>query len=118
MKIEKFPVIAPDGTEYRVTIEYDKGTYHCGEWHNPKWIVRLYKRRLGVLFRWKRIYTTAYIASQTDFVMMAERIVSSEYIKNQAGRDATAKKEREVQSALEAFRKWDGKISNNPEVSE
>jgi hypothetical protein len=113
MKLEKFPVIAPDGTEYRVTIteEYDS---LFGKYYEATVYVERINHRF---FRFSRVHSRSYSFDSDDFVTMARQVVD-EVVRDRAEKEALFNAKA---SGVEAFRQWDGKITNNTkpmEVSE
>jgi len=113
MKIEKFPVIAPDGTEYRVTITEDYDRFL--DWWCYKFTV--YSERKGrKWFRFKKLREYSYRASEEGaravgnwYVDVAQSTLLQYIDEINAKRQET----EGVAAALEAFRQWDGKINEN-----
>lgn len=111
MKLEKFPVIAPDGTEYRVTITEERGT-----WCPWKYQVSIYKqhRTFGIL-RFKRIYKSVWRITEEGTRASGDGLIS---LANDAVHDQIKieneklAEKRGIQEAAETFRQWDGKIND------
>ncbi|AHD06469.1 hypothetical protein [Paenibacillus larvae] len=104
--LEKFPIIAPDGEEYRITVYEEIATV---------WTATLYKERkwkLFGMFRFKKIYEVCFEDynptddKRVDFVAAA-RYVWREYKKEV---NARIKSEQLRLDAVKHFEEWDGKL--------
>lgn len=115
VKLSKFPVTAPDGTEYRVTIrEHDDGM-----WVANYASVRLYTKRKRWGFRrvFGRDYPDdggVYSHSDPDYIAIASRLVSDYYAALRADAEYQRMVNREDarrRGAAERFNAWDGRIA-------
>lgn len=114
-KLSKFPVIAPDGTEYRVTIrERDDGF-----WVSYYADVRLYVKRKH--FGYRCVYTKDYYDADGVYYVDVPNYVriASEIIRDYGGFLARCKRERlheertarQRSEARKSFTEWDGRIA-------
>jgi len=122
-KLSKFPVTTPEGTEYRVTIEHEQERNIFGDVLREYYDIRLYVPRKNALFvRFKRIGKYwAEVEDGDSFINIATWTVAkyeNEQEIQRQKRDKQAEQQRAQVAAVEAFRKWDGKITNQTEVSE
>lgn len=119
MNLRKFPVIAPDGTEYRVEIleAYDSlfgkfadvSIYTRAKWRKFK---HLYTKTL-------RQMHGNYDPAEPDYVRMVSEAFAaySEYVRGRALAEEVAKSvAARKQAAIDRFNAWDGRIKT--EVSE
>lgn len=115
VKLTKFPVTAPDGTEYRVTIrERDDGM-----WVNYFADVRVYVKRKHLGYR--LVYRTTfndgdgvYYESMPNFIRIAAEAVKTYYDYLEACENRRKRLEKQAQgraSALRRFAEWDGRIA-------
>jgi len=112
-KLTKFPVIAEDGTEYRVSISEKHD-----EWDGRHAICRLYVRRKRFGFRKLATYIYrhsrgTYNAYNPDFIELA-RVFYEDYRDNTLEK-RLAELERRSQAqrksaAIDAFQAWDGRL--------
>ncbi|CAM2955684.1 hypothetical protein PASE110613_09435 [Paenibacillus sediminis] len=110
MKLTKFPVTAPDGAEYRVTIrevESDMFTDYV--------TVKLQERRKRFGYRtiFQRDYYDGhgvYSATDPDLIGIATRVV--------IGYTAMMEENLRRSEARRAFTEWDGRITLNEEVTQ
>lgn len=116
-KLTKFPVIAPDGTEYRVKI-----TVHDEGLNTSAYVkVRLYATRNGwKLFRYKLLDVLTYEdgkgvynSANPDYIKIVRRAISDHEQLLEA-RDVWKKIDDECKrnrsNAITEFEKWDGII--------
>ncbi|WP_340028928.1 hypothetical protein MHB71_04755 [Paenibacillus sp. FSL H7-0940] len=112
-KLTKFPVIAEDGTEYRVKINE-----WPGDWAPDYVVCRLYVPRKW--FGYRRVfglhYSTGdgvYDAINPDFIAIARRVyadwLSAIDVKLANNRAAVAQAQRKS-AAIDAFQSWDGRL--------
>ncbi|MGF7045758.1 hypothetical protein J2T13_000218 [Paenibacillus sp. DS2015] len=114
--IRKFPVTAPDGTEYRVKIEECVGL--CDLYAD----VTLYipRKRFG----FKRVFSESYYhgsskrvvydAANPDFIAIATEAVRGYYANIEWSANYNRKRAESIlrkQAALDRFAEWDGKIT-------
>ncbi|WP_342480465.1 hypothetical protein NST07_25970 [Paenibacillus sp. FSL L8-0340] len=108
MELRKFPVTAPDGTEYRVKIEEEPANV----FESASAKVTVYTKRKQIGFRklgGTRYFDghSAYTSERPDYVTLAsitiERLVERLAIKA----EAAARK----QAAVERFDAWDGRVA-------
>lgn len=116
VSIAKFPVIAPDGTQFRVKIvENDDGYF------GPYVKVILYRKRKRFGFRkiWRRErserYRT-YDASNPDYVALACGVISEYYETLAEAQRAREQRREQRAAAMDAFNAWDGHIDHKTEV--
>lgn len=108
IKLSKFPVTAPDGTEYRVTIKE-----LSNEFGSEGVRLKVYTKRK--LFGYRKVYQclirdsffTAYNSSNPDFVNLAKIAVKWHLHDEEARVKEIASKLKAVQR----FKEWDGKIT-------
>lgn len=107
VKLSKFPVTAPDGTEFRVTVvERKNGGDDVVE-------LRVYTRRR--LFGYRKVsqsrirssFFTTYDSSNPNFIQLAKSAV----LWHLAKEEKRTSEETRRQRAVEAFAAWDGKIA-------
>jgi hypothetical protein len=120
VSLSKFPVIAPDGTEYRVSItEWDSRFEDYAE-------VTIYReRRKRGPFRFRKLFTTeirkhgGYDVSDPDYIALAW-IGIGRYLAHVSEVNARERREAETEirrsAAAEAFTKWDGRIVEEANV--
>ncbi|RCX22887.1 hypothetical protein DFP94_101476 [Fontibacillus phaseoli] len=116
VKLTKFPVTAPDGTEYRVKIRECED----GMWVSNYAIARLYAKRKRWGFRkvFGREYLDgggAYSHGDPDYITIASRVVGDYYAALRADaeyRRMISRDEVRRQSAAERFAQWDGRITD------
>lgn len=113
--ISKFPVTAPDGTEFRVTIrEHDDGM-----WVANYASVRLYKKRKRWGFRrvFSRNYSDdhgVYSHNAPDYIGIASHVVGDYYAALRADAEyqrMISRDELRRQKASDRFSAWDGRIA-------
>lgn len=113
-KLTKFPVIAADGTEYRVTIDEWPGDL------TPDYVrCRLYVPRKW--FGYRRVFGTCYVDTRggiyekgsPDFIAIARRVYTDWLAEIDAevavDREAKAQAKRKS-AAIDAFQAWDGRL--------
>lgn len=113
MNLRKFPVIAPDGTEYRVKIE---------EWQEPLdgrcLSASLYVPRKRWGFRKLFVmtlysYRDEYDPDNVEYVAVAREVVAKYYARL-AAKERWAKEKAEAakrkQAAIDRFNAWDGRV--------
>lgn len=102
-KLTKFPVIAADGTEYRVSIKE-----RVDEDGDPWAVAVLYARS-----RWRRFTAVArgeyldghsvYDSEYPDYIRIARRIVAYYH-------DTKLPRIKRKSAAIDAFQAWDGRL--------
>ena len=110
-KLTKFPVTAPDGTEFRVS--FKQQTYSVGK----ALVVRLClpRKRFGFRCVYQHtLFDSEYDRDNVDYIKLAARAVGDHYgrLEENAKRQrkqAEAKQRRA--NAVKAFEAWDGKIT-------
>lgn len=113
-KLTKFPVIAEDGTEYRVTLKEDE-EYLGG----PAVISRLYipRKRFGYRKLYETVYRPVrdevYRVDNPDYVAIARQVYADwlDYIDRKLARefeDTTVAQRKSA--AIDAFQAWDGRL--------
>lgn len=114
-KLTKFPVTAPDGTEYRVTIrERDDGM-----WVSNYADVRLYvkRKRFGYRCIYVKTYRDGggvYYVSTPNYIRMASEVVKDyrEFlVRRERERIVSERMAQERASELRRFAEWDGRIA-------
>lgn len=109
--VRKFPVTAPDGTEYRVKITEDNNFIE-GQVVD----VTIYTPRKR--FGYRRLYCARYcgfdFVTNPDFVQLFRRVLADYAAKLE--RDAVERRKQaefilRKQAALDRFAEWDGKIT-------
>jgi len=114
--VRKFPVTAPDGTEYRVKIDEMYNIY-LGKYTE----VALYlpRKRFGFRRVFSEDYSNGegiYDASNPDFIKMAEEVFRGYYAHIEWLAELDRKHAESIlrkQSALDRFAEWDGKITED-----
>lgn len=115
VKLTKFPVTAPDGTEYRVTIRECDEDVGFGRYVN----VRIYVKRKRIGYR--RVYRTdffhgdgVYYVNAPNFIHIAAEAVRKYYddLEERINlRERIGKQEQTRASELRKFAEWDGRIT-------
>lgn len=116
-KLTKFPVIAEDGTEYRVTIKNDDD--YIGYIGTPTVVCRLYipRKRFGYrLLYCTRYYAesgSVYNADDPDYVAITRQVYSDwlDDIDRNLDREFEDMAQAQRKSAaIDAFQAWDGRL--------
>ena len=108
-KLTKFPVTAPDGTEFRVS--FKERSYCIGK----SMVVRLYLPRKRFGFSW--VYNNElfdYDRDNIDYIALAVQAVEDYYdglAENAERRRKQAEAKQRRANAVKAFEAWDGKIA-------
>ncbi|MCM3784376.1 hypothetical protein M3231_15435 [Neobacillus mesonae] len=108
--MKKFPVTAPDGREFRVSI------HEAVDILDEIVVVKLYVKRKR--FGFKRVYTGQYRSrpdgvynhENVNFILIATYAVESLYELEEERREYKRQRERR-KTAIKAFESWDGKIN-------
>lgn len=116
-KLTKFPVIAEDGTELRVTIREDAD--YIGYIGFLSVVCRLYipHKRFG----YRRLYSTRYVdergsvysESNPDYVAIARQVYEdyrAELREHRAAELETEAQAKRKSAAVDAFQAWDGRL--------
>lgn len=111
--VRKFPVTAPDGTEYRVVIK--ESDLLCG-WYA---FVSIYVPRKRFGFRkvgrvWAENGDGLYDASNPDYIALATKAINVYCASLERSAERTRKRAESIlrkQAALDRFAEWDGRIA-------
>ncbi|MCY9527163.1 hypothetical protein M5W68_19135 [Paenibacillus larvae] len=104
--LEKFPIIAPDGEEYRITFYEEIATI---------WTATLYKerkRKLFGMFRFKKIYVVRLEDDNPTDGKRVDFAACAKYVWRKYKREENARIEAEQLrlDAVKHFEEWDGKL--------
>lgn len=121
MELRKFPVTAPDGTEYRVEI-YEGRDSLFGRYAE----VSLYTRGKWRMF--KHVYSKTlrqlhgnYDPTEPDYVRMVSEVMEA-YARCQRGKALVEKMAKSIavrkQAAVDRFNAWDGRIETEVSADE
>ncbi|MEV2286958.1 hypothetical protein ABND12_18035 [Paenibacillus larvae] len=104
--LEKFPIIAPDGEEYRITFYEEIATI---------WVATLYKerkRKLFGMFRFKEIYKVRFEDNNPTDGKRVDFAGGAKYVWKEYKKEVNARIKRDQLrlGAIKHFEEWDGKL--------